>query len=460
MSIASAIRRDIVCAKLFEITGRAGTGKSVLLRRIVKILADPNGCNKRVAITATTGLAAANINGRTLHSLAGWGYHPNRFNLAKTWQKLDVLVMDEVSMLSADTFDKLDRQCRKMRNVPNKPFGGIQLILTGDFMQLPPILSDAELRARIEKDEEWREAVLAEEKLYKAEKIKLLLEDPYADHASKIRRMQPKIEDYKRRKEDVQDLFCFESKAWHLLHLHSFELEQIFRQQGDLRFMRMLEDVRSGQMTQESHDLLLQLNRPIPGPQLPVVPTYLYPRTMRVTHTNLTHLSTLPGMAHIYKAETKGSSARFSLPDEVHLKEGAQVMLTKNIDGPRGLVNGSIGIVKSFEQVGTHRFPVVEFSRCTELILPITEKIEELHGFENIGMLEPEPEQYGVEGNIPVDPVKDLEKSTPSRSQLPLTLAWAYSIHKSQGQTLNKVIVDLGGIFEKGNAFQLLGLSI
>lgn len=397
-------------------TGSAGTGKSVLLREIIKdlrkrYLKSPDA----VAITASTGIAACNIGGVTIHSFAGIGLGIDKAeDLAKRvkmnrkassrWLRTKVLIIDEISMVEADLFDKLAQVGSIVKKDP-LPFGGIQVIVTGDFFQLPPVTRGGQVK------------------------------------------------------------FAFEAEFWKQTINHTFNLTKVFRQR-DQDFIDMLNEMRFGQLSPKSVQKFKQLARPIRYED-GLEATELFPRREDVDRSNSGRLSRLNTQAEEYAAKDGGSLkdlnqrqkmlANFMAPERIVLRIDSQVMLIKNVDDT--LVNGSMGrIVRFVDQatyskeqgqdvtvlggnsgmkkpvstVGGTRYPLVEF------LLPN-------------GSMRPclvMPEVWKVE-------LPDGEVQV-SRTQLPLILSWAMSIHKSQGQTLERVKVDLGRVFEKGQAYVAL----
>ncbi|KOS19119.1 ATP-dependent DNA helicase PIF1 [Escovopsis weberi] len=408
-------------------TGPAGTGKSVLMRAIIKELREKHAKDPgRVAVTASTGLAACNIGGITLHSFSGIGLgKEDAGTLVKKirrnpkarerWLRTQCLVIDEISMVDGDLFDKLSQIGRTIRN-NGRPWGGIQLILTGDFFQLPPV----------------------------------------PDH-SQNREMK----------------FSFEAATWGTSIDHTIGLTQVFRQR-DPEFARMLNEIRLGKITQETVRAFQSLNRPLQFDD-GVESAELFPTRAQVDGSNERRMKELPGKAWRYESLDSGDPAvrdklllNMMAPKSIELKLNSQVMLIKNLD--EGLVNGSLGKVigfsdeKSFEMSngqpydddlsdamakarkklnsysyradeggsGDRKYPVVRFisaSGSARVILCV-------------------PEEWKVE--LPNGEVQA------KRTQLPLILAWALSIHKAQGQTLERVTVNLGRVFEKGQAYVAL----
>lgn len=404
-------------------TGSAGTGKSVLLREIIKVLRMKFSRNPdSLGITASTGIAACNIGGQTIHSWAGIGLgvesaeelaskiRKNKKSVTR-WARTRVLIIDEISMLDGNLFDKLAKIAKMLKKSP-EPFGGIQVVITGDFFQLPP-----------------------------------------------VSRTQPK--------------FAFEAELWTESIKHTFNLTKVFRQ-SDPRFVDMLNEMRFGTLSQRSIDEFKKLSRDLQFNDN-IEPTELYPMREGVDSANRARLRAL-GSLQSYAAMESGTItdptqrekilSNFMAPKHLELAINAQVMLIKNVD--ETLVNGSLGRVVGFADpddyakgdsaqdasgvvgggsmnltakkgpsTGSRKpYPVVEFgmtngTKRRVLVLPEVFKFE----------------QPGAQPSTP---------PAASRTQLPLILAWAMSIHKSQGQTLDRVRVDLKKIFEKGQAYVAL----
>ncbi|THH32533.1 hypothetical protein EUX98_g1662 [Antrodiella citrinella] len=394
-------------------TGSAGTGKSVLLREIIKSLRKSHSKSlDAIAITASTGIAACNIGGVTVHSFSGIGLgiedaehlaskiRKNKKAMAR-WLRTKVLIIDEVSMVDGNLFDKLARIGSILRE-RTEPFGGIQLVVTGDFFQLPPVV-----------------------------------------------------------KGGSQTVFAFEADLWRATVKKTFNLTKVFRQ-ADPEFVDMLNEMRFGTLTQKSINKFRSLAREVRYDD-GVAATELFPRREDVEVSNRSRMTNIDAEERIYRASEGGTLvgteqgakllANFMVPSTLSLKVGAQVMLVKNMD--ETLVNGSMGTIVEFADPATYaannedefiekptatgekkiphvgvgsKWPVVEFLNRRRLLV--------------------QPEVWKVElpnGEIQV-----------SRTQLPLILSWAMSIHKSQGQTLERVKVDLAKVFEKGQAYVAL----
>ncbi|KAK6822549.1 hypothetical protein PG987_014094 [Apiospora arundinis] len=407
-------------------TGPAGTGKSVLMRAIIeelkkKWVRDP----ERVSVTASTGLAACNIGGQTLHSFAGIGLGKEdvptlvkkirRNQKAKNrWLRTKTLIIDEVSMVDGDLFDKLAQIARTIRN-NGRPWGGIQLVITGDFFQLPPVPDKA--------------------------------------------------------KRDVK--FAFEAATWTTSIDHTIGLTQVFRQR-DPDFANMLNEMRLGRISEETVQTFKQLSRPLTFDDGLDV-TELFPTRQEVDRSNEQRLRNLPGQTRRFdSADTGNPEIRDRLlenmmaPKAIELRKGAQVMLIKNLD--ETLVNGSLGKVKGFmceaafelwsgdaegsgdegDSEARSKKKIKAFSRDPDATKDLKEYpvvqftcVDGSH--RTLLML---PEDWKVE--LPNGEIQA------QRKQVPLILAWALSIHKAQGQTLERVKVDLGKVFEKGQAYVAL----
>ncbi|OAA71365.1 DNA repair and recombination protein pif1 [Cordyceps fumosorosea ARSEF 2679] len=408
-------------------TGPAGTGKSVLMRAIITALQTKHGrTSERVAVTASTGLAACNIGGITLHSFAGIGLGKDvasalvkkvrRNPKAKNrWLKTKVLIIDEISMVDGDLFDKLSQIGRTVRN-NGRPWGGIQLVITGDFFQLPPVPDDSKVASK----------------------------------------------------------FAFDAATWNTSIDHTIGLTQVFRQR-DPEFARMLNEMRLGKISDETVAAFKALERPLKfddGVDL----AELYPLRAQVEGSNEKRLRDLPGEIHRFGALDTGDKdikdrllANVMAPKSIDLKLDAQVMLIKNLDST--LVNGSLGRVIGFSDEKTFsmqggattsdpemdtslskaRKKLSSFSRDSDCMSSSTTKYPivqfiSAHGEPRVILCQ--PEEWKVE--LPNGEVQA------KRTQLPLILAWALSIHKAQGQTLERVTVNLGRIFEKGQAYVAL----
>lgn len=357
------------------ITGPAGSGKSYTLKKIVEAIKLQN---KNVGITATTGSAALLIGGRTIHSLLGIGLgKKNADELAylvtrkkpqikKYLMELDVLIIDEISMMEGELFDKISEYLGIIRKKPAIPFGGIQIVLFGDFVQLPPVNSG----------------------------------------------------DY-----------CFNSETWKLLNMNIVVLKKILRQENDIEFQNILNEVRTGFCSKGTYKKLKQLKNTKFSNG--IIPTILFPRNIDVDIVNNFKFEKLLKVNEVktctYKSEYSNESSRTwanssKVNDTLTLCPGAQVVCTWNISQEDGIINGTRGVVK----------------QC----LPNSVLITLVNG-----------KDYLIE---PIN-IKDEDDKNIWFTFIPLKLAWALTIHKSQGMTLDSVVIDLGdGIFEYGQAYTAL----
>lgn len=388
------------------ITGPGGAGKSELIRMIYK---HANARFKDIYVTALTGCASILLNckAKTLHSWAGIGLgngtteqvimkiKKNKFQKA-IWKQTDILVVDEVSMLSLKLFNMLNDIGKAIRG-NQRPFGGIQLIFSGDFYQLPPV----------------------------------------GDY------LEP----------DTQR-FCFESDDWNsVFHRdNQIELKRIFRQTDEI-YSTILNQIREGRIKKRSNELLLEYVGRELDPNLVAEPTKLYPTKNKVEQINITKMSALHGDEKEYKIKylkdlemTKGEKEvrrQFTDQDiqieldflagnlmcekEMKIKIGAQVMCIINIKSEAGdilICNGSQGIVKEFCEVTG--CPKVKYNNGIEMVM--SRHIWASDKIPGIGV-----------------------------TQVPLILSWALTIHKSQGATLDAAEIDVGsGIFECGQTYVAL----
>ncbi|XP_063243361.1 LOW QUALITY PROTEIN: ATP-dependent DNA helicase PIF1-like [Bacillus rossius redtenbacheri] len=357
----------------FFFTGSAGTGKSYLLRRIIAVLPP-----EVTVATASTGVAACHIGGVTLHSFAGIGsgeaaveqcvQMASRVQVQQSWRRCRHLIIDEVSMVDGDFFEKLEQVARAVRGC-DRPFGGLQLILCGDFLQLAPV----------------------------------------GRPGKKVR-------------------FCFQTPAWDRCVSACFELTRVHRQ-SDQAFIDVLQSVRVGRVTAEISKKLTDTsghNIETEG----ILATRLCSHTKDANLINENNLSKLPGPGRCFAAQDSDPQAARQLdqqtpvPGTLELRAGAQVMLVKNISVAEGLVNGARGVVTGFGDGG---FPLVRFRSRQEVCV--------------------RPDKWTV---------RTAGAGVLVRRQLPLKLAWAFSIHKSQGLTLDCVEMSLARVFEAGQAYVAL----
>ncbi|WP_405218842.1 ATP-dependent RecD-like DNA helicase [Agrococcus sp. Ld7] len=362
------------------ITGRAGTGKSTLLRHLTET------SKKQIIVCAPTGVAALNVGGQTIHSLLKLplgviAEAPLRQSaeLKRMLGKLDLLVIDEISMVNADLMDAVDRSLRQARGVRSVAFGGVQVVMFGDPYQLAPVPGDAEERAY------------------------------FADH--------------------YDSMWFFDARVWREERLDVVELVHIHRQ-TDLEFKQALNAVRHGTVTAEIAQLLNDAGaRTPPGDDVLTLAT----RNDTVTRINARELARLSGRSKTAVAEVSGdfSGRQYPADAELQLKIGAQVMFLRN-DAAGRWVNGSLG------------------------------KVVDIGG---TVWVEVDGEQHEVEPAVweqfrySYSPTtKEIKRNVVAEfTQFPLRLAWAVTIHKSQGKTFDRAIVDLGSrAFAPGQTYVAL----
>ncbi len=369
------------------ITGKAGTGKSTLLRLFRKTT------KKKYAVLAPTGIAALNVGGQTIHSFFGF---PARMLTSKDIKKrknhklykaLKVLVIDEISMVRADLLDSIDLALRKNRENP-LPFGGVQMIFFGDLFQLPPVVAS-------ETEQHFFQTVY---------------DSPY----------------------------FFSAKVFEQgFEMEKVELRQTYRQQSR-HFIRLLDAVRLNRIDWEDLEDLNEQYKP----DFKATDNYitLSARNATVDGINIKQLKKLQNLEYTYLAKLTGdfNPRLFPTDPALKLKVGAQVMFVKN-DPKRQFVNGTIGTVMELEednvtvavQDNSGKSKWIELEKMTWEILKYTTKKDNPN-------------------EIDTEVVGSFE-------QFPLKLAWAITIHKSQGQTFDKVIIDMQrGAFEHGQTYVAL----
>lgn len=381
------IRQLVWEGKNICFTGSAGTGKSFLLRQIISDLQTKHGKNK-VGVTSLTGTGADIIGGTTLASLLGlkndshlpkevleYRIMKSSSNYARrNWKKLKVLIIDEISMLDAELFDKLEWLAREIR-MNFFPFGKIQLVLVGDFCQLPPI--------------------------------------------------------------NDKSGYCFEASKWNECVPITINLTQIYRQK-DPTFINYLESIRLGKLAWQDWNKLLTWKQKEPNwPQDGIKPVNLFATNQEVNGINEQELRNLEQPPHFFPAsdweqevgKLAGLVKNCLAVKHLELKEGTQVMLIRNWH-EENLVNGSQGVVIGFTN---NNYPIVKFTNGKKMVV-------REHTWEKI-------EGYD-ENNEPI--------ITATRTQIPLILAWAMTIHKSQGQTIERLKVDLSKCFIGGQIYTAL----
>lgn len=365
-------------------TGEGGTGKSWLLQKLVDYFRKNESTReKNVAITSSTGISAFSIRGSTLHSFAGVQIVENdttemirrarRGQSFSNWMDTDILIVDEISMISATFFDNLSYVGSDIRKI-QQPFGGIRLIMFGDFLQLPPVSKNTNRTKMI-----------------------------------------------------------FEGAAWQKMSIRSFVLTEVIRQ-SDKEFKSVLSKIRIGEPDNHACEFVQRLSRPIASHN-DIGVVNLFPLRREADEYNASKLDLLTSRPHTYKAIDYGDKALLAhciAPRSVVLKTGAQVMVNRNISSM--VVNGTVGTVLAFEYDDTSEMfqPIVSVSLVSGDMMTIKPRFCSWETLEARG------------------------KVTSRRTQIPLMLAWATTIHKSQGQTITKLKVDLEHIFESAQTYVAL----
>lgn len=357
------------------LTGSAGAGKTFVLNQYIKLA---KGDGKHVSVTATTGLAATHLGGTTIHSWSGIGVtdelvqgfadHISK-GRREIIEKTDTLIIDEISMLHDYRLDMVDEVCRIIRK-KDEPFGGIQVIMSGDFFQLPPI----------------------------------------------------------NRGDSRAGGFVVNSNVWQELNPVICYLEEQHRQ-DDQELLDILNSMRAGNLRRHHAELLLERVNYEPDPDDLI--TELHTVNLDVDKLNEARLDLLDGDELFYTQTTTGAgnyvdSLQRSVlaPSVLRLKKGALVMAVKNsLD--KKYVNGSLGVVIDFEPVT--EYPVVEF-RNGKIVTVAPDTWE----------------------------LRDGDKKRSSITQIPLRLAWAITVHKSQGMTLDAAKIDLRKAFVEGMGYVAL----
>ena len=375
------------------LTGEPGAGKTHTINMLVNYLRDREVC---FAVTASTGIAATHIGGMTIHSWSGIGIRTklDKYDLdkiatseyiSKRVRRTRVLIIDEISMLSANMLDMLDQVCREIKQI-DEPFGGIQVILAGDFFQLPPVVKKDSMNGK---------------------QISLT--------------------------EELQQTgnFAYESGVWERARMVICYLTEQHRQ-DDADLLSVLAGMRANAVSEkhlshinsrhiEAHDSLLETTNI----------TKLFSHNVDVDKVNNTELAKLPEETRSFRMTASGNDKIVQTlkkgclsPEVLELKIGAVVMCTKNNPKER-FVNGTLGVVIGYEELSGH--PIVKTKNGRNIVVA--------------------PMDWTVEEN---------GRIRAQITQIPLRLAWAMTVHKSQGMSMDAAVMDLSQVFEFGQGYVAL----
>ncbi|MBN1923477.1 MAG: AAA family ATPase [Nanoarchaeota archaeon] len=366
----------------FLITGKAGTGKSTFLRFF------RNKTKKRVVVVAPTGLSALNVEGQTIHSFFRLpprvieAKHVKKLENTSLYEKLDAIIIDEVSMVRADLLDGIDKFMRKNGKYNDLPFGGVQLIMFGDLFQLPPVTNED---SRV---------------------LNYRYDSPY----------------------------FFSAYSFKDLNVKVLELENVYRQK-DEDFIRVLDNIRKKELNSNALSIINSRVNVSFQPDDSFIT--LTPTNKLADELNNKRLNSLTGRIFEYaarfegglKSEDKGLPA----PSVLRLKKGARVIFVKN-DNNSQWVNGSLGVVDDLDK----KMIIVKLDSGSFVGVERTSWDKISYKFDEVNN-------------------KVITESSGKFTQFPLKLAWALTIHKSQGQTFDKVFIDLrSGAFAHGQTYVAL----
>ncbi len=371
------------------LTGEPGAGKTHTINNFVSYLRD---CSIEPAITASTGIAATHIGGMTIHSWSGIGIRTklDKYDLdkiasseyiAKRVHRTKVLIIDEISMLSTGMLDMVDMVCREIKN-NSQAFGGIQIILVGDFFQLPPIVK--------------------------------------RDFVGKQTSLIPQV--------GPVGIFAYSAGAWERSRPVVCYLTEQHRQ-DDADFLSVLSAIRANNI-KEAHQKHLEA-RQIDHDDMPENITKLFSHNFDVDRVNNTELAKLEEEAKCFVMTSSGNEKIIEIlkkgclsPEKLELKIGAVVMCTKNNPKER-FVNGTLGTVTGYEEFSG--YPIIKTKSGHSIVIS--------------------PMDWTVEEN---------GKIRAQITQVPLRLAWAITVHKSQGMSLDAAVMDLSQVFEFGQGYVAL----
>jgi len=370
------------------LTGEPGSGKTYTINQYVSYL---HSHGIKPAITASTGIAATHIGGMTIHSWCGIGIK-NRLGpgdlknitgndyIKKRVGPAKILIIDEISMLPPETLGMIDAVCRSVKS-SSKPFGGMQVVLVGDFFQLPPVMR-----------KNYNE--FSQDNLFDEGPMRFAYDAPVfreADFAT-----------------------CYITEQY---------------RQDDSELLSLLSKIRENKFDNIALNSIIQ--RKVDSANVPENAPKLYSHNENVDYVNDQMLAKIQAEAQYFPMIVKGHEALISAmkkgclsPENLYLKVGAAVMFTKN-NQKAGYVNGTLGVVEGFEK--ETEFPIVKIRSGRKIVVEYTDWIVE--------------EDRKVKGRL---------------SQLPLRLAWAITVHKSQGISLDEAVIDLSRVFEYGQGYVAL----
>lgn len=375
------------------LTGEPGAGKTHTINAYVVYL---RSCGIEPAITASTGIAATHIGGMTIHSWSGIGIK-NRLDkydldkiatseyISKRVNKTKVLIIDEISMLSSSMLDMIDLVCREIKQ-SDESFGGMQVVLVGDFFQLPPIIKN-----------DFRE----------------LKQNSFLDEITSTQ---------------TEGRFAYDSGAWDRARMVVCYLSEQHRQ-DDKDFLSLLSAIRSD-LVEEKHLEYIQ-ERTIENEDMPENITKLFSHNINVDVVNNSELNKIEEEVRVFKMISNGNDKLVEVlkkgclsPESLELKIGAVVMCTKN-NQKEHFVNGTLGVVIDFDDF--NGYPIIKTKSGRSITVSPLEWVVEENG-----------------------------KIRAQINQIPLRLAWAITVHKSQGMSLDAAVMDLSQVFEYGQGYVAL----
>lgn len=371
------------------LTGRAGTGKSTLLKYFRQ------KTKKKHVVLAPTGVAALNVKGQTIHSF--FGFHPGitvdrvrkaHVDARALFNTIETIVIDEISMVRADLLDCVDKALRLNRGRPHEAFGGVQMIFIGDLYQLPPVVTRNE---------------------------QTLFERQYPSP------------------------YFFSAHVMLMLEVKTIELQKVHRQK-EQHFVELLERVRTRQLQQDDIASWNTRHDPYFDPQNDPDVIHLTTTNKMAKQRNDFELQKLHTKPWKLKAYSMGELPDRRMPSDPELvvKEGARIMFTTN-DPEKRWVNGTLGTILRIKKKGLSKYPTLEVQLEDGEEVEVSQHKWEIFEYQHDG-------DGGLEESV-----------VGSYTQYPITLAWAVTIHKGQGKTFDKVLVDVGwGAFAHGQMYVAL----